>query len=467
MSKVKSQKSKAWHGFTIIEAMVVIFIFALITVTFYSLFSAGTRYIIESKNRLGAIAVANERMEVVRSLDYNQIGTTDGYISGDIPSYEQLTVSGKTFFIFSSVQYIDDPFDGQEDGSPDDTRPNDYKRVGIKVAWENDINTIRASTLVSDFAPPGVEESIGGGTLIVKVLNKKSEGIQDATVHIENSGLGISENFMTDSNGGISLSGVPADGNDYEITISKNGYFPISSLPTYPTTSFYPTYAHASVTDGAKNIYSITTDKTSNITLNTADFFGTTINNIGYNLAGGIRKGDTLDDPPDNPTSPIYYYDENLNSGSNGENNISDVSYGTYTFSFTGSSSNYEFIKMSPYDSTLNNKNKFSVEPGINSEVTAIFADKNVRSALLTILDSSNSLPIKEASVRLFNLALPTPYDVTLNTDEFGMVFFPESLPELESATYDIEVKTDGYQDKSDAITVTNLAKKEIQIDPE
>lgn len=440
----------------------VVFIFSLIVVSFYSLFSVGTKYIIESKNRLSAASVANEIMEIIRSMDYAQIGTTTGYINGDIPSFQEKTVDGKTFFVFSSVVYVDDPYDGTEDGSPDDDRPADYKRVIIKVAWENNIETEKSVDFVSDFAPPGVEENIGGGTLVVKVLNKNSEGIDQASVNVKNSGLGIDESFTTDSNGGVSLPGITADGNDYEITISKSGYFSIATLPPYPTSTFYPVYVHASVTEGNKNIYSITTDQISDLLLKTEDPFGNPVGSVSYNLKGGIRKGDTAEDP----STPIFYYDQNLNSGTDGENQINDISYGGYTFSLSSVGESYEFLKMFPYDSSLNDKTKFILNPGVSLEERAIFVDKNLNSVLITVLDSGSSQPVKNASVRVFNLSLPEPYDVTLTTDDFGMAYFPNSLPELVAGSYDIEISASSYQNKTDLVVVDKYTKKEINIDP-
>jgi len=457
---------KKSDGITIVEVLFILFIFSLIVISIYSLFAKGNKYIVEAKRKTTAVSIANERMEIVRSLNYDQIGISgSGYINGDIPSADQITVGGQTFYIFSLVAYIDDSYDGLEGEDPNDDRPADYKRVTIKVAWENNPNSKKSTTIVSDFAPPGVEENISGGTLVVKVLNKDSQGITDFNVHIINTDLSIDENLVTDSNGGISLPGLPVDGNDYEISISKNDYFSINTLPPYPISSFLPVYAHASVTDGAKNIFSIVTDRVSDLTLSTKDFFGEDIPNVSYNLKGGIRMGDTIDDPPDNPTEPIYYYNENLNSGAGGENEIDDISYGDYIFTFSDAVSEYEFVKMIPSNATVKDKTRFYVEPGCEVEQSAVFAKKSINSILITVLDSNESSPIEGASVRLYNLSLPEPYDVTLTTDEFGMVYFPENMPELAASDYNIDVQADAYTPKTDISNISGYTKKEVLID--
>jgi hypothetical protein len=395
----KNQYLKKSKGITIVEVLFILFIFSLIAASFYTLFAKGSKYIIESKRQLGATSVASERMEIVRSLDYGQIGIAgSGYINGDIPASDEVTVGNQTFHVFSSVVYIDDGTDGIEGEDPDDDRPADYKRVIIKVAWRNDENTNKSVVLTSDFAPPGVEGSTTGGSLIVKVVDKDSVGIEDFDVHIVNSDLSIDESFETDQNGGVSLPGMPVDGNDYEISISKSDYFSIDTFPAYPT-------------------------------------------------------------------QPIYYFDEDLNSGVGGENSIGEVSYGDFTFAFSDTGGNFEFVKMSPANSTVNDARMFFVEPGETVSQEAIFSNKSLDSTLVTVLDSNDFSPIEGASVRLYNLSLPQPYDVTLQTDKFGLAFFPEAMPALAVGDYSIDIQAAGYTSKTDTVSVSGYIKKEITLD--
>jgi Tfp pilus assembly protein PilV len=69
------QFSSTKKGFSLIESLVFLFIFMLISVVFLQVYLVGTRTIFDSKNRLGAVALANQKMEIIRSIEYADIGT--------------------------------------------------------------------------------------------------------------------------------------------------------------------------------------------------------------------------------------------------------------------------------------------------------------------------------------------------------------------------------------------------------
>jgi len=62
MKSRKSQITSRKSGFTLIEALVLLFIFTIITITFYATWSMSTRYIVFIKNRFMAVSLANEKM---------------------------------------------------------------------------------------------------------------------------------------------------------------------------------------------------------------------------------------------------------------------------------------------------------------------------------------------------------------------------------------------------------------------
>src|SRR5680860_1001385 len=153
--KIKKYNS----GFTLIEALTLLFIFSVIMVTFYNVIAVGSRYISSARNRLGAISAANERMEIIRNLKYEDIGTDGGAISGGIQQDENVTENANHYNIYTTVEYSDDAFDGLY---PTDTVPNDYKKVTVKVSWNGGKESV---SLVSGFVPSGLEVANPGDGL--------------------------------------------------------------------------------------------------------------------------------------------------------------------------------------------------------------------------------------------------------------------------------------------------------------
>lgn len=104
-----------------------------------------------------ATFLANQKMEYIRSLRFDQIGYVDadsGYPkyepTGILPRIETTTVAGIQFEITYSISWVDDPKDGLKDGqNATDPRDEDYydggraqynwqdyKRVRVAVSWE-------------------------------------------------------------------------------------------------------------------------------------------------------------------------------------------------------------------------------------------------------------------------------------------------------------------------------------------
>ncbi len=454
-------------GFTLIEALALLFIFAVITMTFYSVFTLGTAQIIEAKNRLGAIAVANEKMEIIRNLDYDAVGTkvlnTDGSYSygipaGDILEDESITVNTRTFFVHTFIQYVDDALDGKASGTtPIDVIPNDYKRVRVEVSW-GDGSVARRVSLVTTVVPKGMEVSSGGGTLSINVIDNSGSGIAQASVHITNTSVSphIDITTNTDNTGNLILPGAKASGESYKIEVSKNGYYSMTTYASYPTTSFKPIYIHASVVEAAFNQKTIVMDKSADISLTTKDVFGIDFPNIGFHIMGGVKIGDTVS-LSGNPSVPVYTLDQDDTSGTDAKKTYAKQSSGLYTLTLTDTTQ-YQLLRLNAPDVT---KNTFSLTDGNSKDITATIIDTKMPAALVVVDDTSSgaSTPLINASVHLSNTILP--YDVTVMTDQYGQAYFPASSPALVAGTYDYTVTLAGYSDKSGTIVVTNALKTE------
>ncbi len=438
-------KNQSCPGFTLIESLVFLFLFAVISMTFFETYAASTRLIIDSKNRLGATALANQKMEIIRSIDYDAIGTTTGIPAGDLLEDETISVNTIKYEVHMFVQYVDDSFDGTV--ATTDTIPTDYKRVRVTVAW-GDLSPDRSVVLFGNFSPNGIETSSGGGVLSINVLDGSGSGVSGATVNITNAAAGIAVATVTDATGNITLPGAPAGIEAYVLTVSKGGYFGATTYPAYPTSAFNPVDVHASVAADVLNQKTIVMDQSSDIALTTEDPFGTAISNIGYTLTGGRIIGTD----PLSGVSVTQFSDAGATDAS-GEASYADQSYGQYVLTVPATAT-YQFLKLVPEDAVVS---EFAVTAGVATNVTAVLVDKTIGSVLVKVENGTDGSPLSGASVQLTNAALL--YDVTVNTDQYGYAYFPTALPELAPETYDMSVSLAGFTTETDTVDVNGELK--------
>lgn len=447
-------------GFTLIEMLVFLFIFVVTVVAFYQAFALGITYVLESKNRIAATEVANEKMEIIRSLPYANIGTKTsnghggweyGIPSGDILSSETVSENGHTFTVTTLVQNIADPIDG----NPLST--GDYKRARVQVSWDPGNDPKKSVFVVSTFVPQGLSTA-SGGDVSVNVQDDTGAPIGQASVTLSDAVTSVLQTYPADDGGNAKFLGVPQDttGN-YNVQISKAGYFPVQTYPPYnPLTpgSFTPVDKNIAVTNGTLWPVTITTDKLATLTIDTKDMLGNSLPNVNFSLAGGRVMGTTVP-----AGAPVYSYSGNLSSGSSGKvsvTNPSGISGGTYTFTVASPPANFQFLKL---DASTTNPAAFPLQPGANLEATALFEDTTKDSLLATVVDSANSLPIQGATVELVNAA--SSYDVTHTTDQFGNAYFPDNTAPLTPVQYTVTVKATNFDDSTGGtVTINKLTTK-------
>lgn len=435
------------RGFTLIESLVFLFLFAIISLTFFQTYAQSTRLIIDSKNRLGATALANQKMEIIRSIEYDAIGTTTGIPAGDLLEDETVLVNTVKYEVHTLVQYVDDSFDGTV--VTGDVIPTDYKRVRITVSW-GDLSADRSVAIFGNFSPRGVETAGGGGVLAINILDGSGAGVPNANVHIVNAAAGVNVTATTDATGNIMFPGAPAGSENYVLTVSKNNYYGATTYPPYPTSAFNPVDVHASVVAGVLNQKTIVMDQFSDITLTTQDPFGTAIPNIGYTLSGGRILGT---DPVSG--DPVFEFSDTAVTDASGVANYTDQSYGQYLITTSGT--DYQFLKFSPESAVAN---ECTVTAGTPANVTAVLMDTRIGSVYVKVQSLADGSALAGASVQLSNLALS--YDVTLVTDQYGYAYFPSTLPALLPGTYDVEVSLAGYTDVNDSVVVNGSLEVEV-----
>ncbi|MFA4818045.1 MAG: prepilin-type N-terminal cleavage/methylation domain-containing protein [Parcubacteria group bacterium] len=443
MTKIKNYK----FGFTLIEALVFLFIFTIITSTFYSVFSVNTRYTIDVKDRQSSNQIANEKMEIIRNMQYSDIGTIGGIPNGDIPAEENITVDGKTYAVRTFIKYQDDPFDGVY---PTDTIPNDYKIVKVAVSWtgvsESDVE------LVSRFVPSGMELASGDGVLAINVINSEGQGVGQAEIKIENDAVSPTVDIAaeTDDSGNLMFPGAKASIWGYKLTVSKNDYETVETVDP-DSVEYNPIDSHASVVSGSVNTKTIILNKTSDVDIKSLDYLGVALPSVNFHFKGGRILGTDTSVPPAN----VYNTDHDYTTDLSGENKLDDRSPGQYVLSDVDPVSGYTLISTEPISPV-------TVLPNETKTVKIKFAKNDEDSLVVYVQKDSDSTPIEGATVHLTNGG---GYDATITTANDGVAIFPlTAVPVFAPGDYNIEITADGFQDNNSTAAVDNFTAKTVKL---
>ncbi len=109
------------------------------------------------KSQTAATAIANNQMEYIRSLPYDSVGTVGGIPSGSIPQNSTVVQDSVSYTVRTFISYYDDPADGT-DVTDSNGITTDYKRIKVSVSYSASGGTPRQVTLVSNYAPPSLED---------------------------------------------------------------------------------------------------------------------------------------------------------------------------------------------------------------------------------------------------------------------------------------------------------------------
>lgn len=233
------------RGVSFIEVLVTAAIIGLVFGGLLTSFQFAVALIANSKAQSGAVSLTNERIEYLRSLQYDDIGTEGGIPYGTIPQTRTVVLNGISYEERVLVEYVDAPDDGL--GALDDNGIlADYKSLKVVYTW-NIKGVAKSISLVSNIVPPGIETTAGGGTLTVNVFDSTAQPVVGATVHLYNNNgtTTIDTTRFTNSSGVAMFSGAPARAG-YQITVTNTGY---STDQTYSasTTNPNPLTPHVAV----------------------------------------------------------------------------------------------------------------------------------------------------------------------------------------------------------------------------
>lgn len=381
MSKSKKEFKK---GLTLVEVLVGATIFTIIAISVYGGYSKILQGVALLKVKVASIDLLNEQIELVRNMQYSNVGVVGGIPNGLIPYEQNINRDGIDFVVKTTVRNIDNSFDGTINTVPKDTSPADYKFVNIRVECDTCRN-FTAPEYSTFVAPKNLETASNNGALFVRVMDANGLPVSGATVNIVNKQVipNIVINDQTDNQGYLQIVDVPPGNEAYEITVSKAGY---STEKTYATVSgLIPEKPNATVLLQQVTQISFSIDRVGELNIASVNTSCQPVSNVDFNVKG--TKSTTT-----NVTS--FKYNKNLSTNSEGNLNLPNLEWDNYSFTVTDG--DYDLLGSNPLSPV-------QLNPGATQDLTMVVANKNPNRLIATIIDTATNLPITGAEVTLSN----------------------------------------------------------------
>jgi type II secretory pathway pseudopilin PulG len=212
------------HGFTLIESIVGMLLFAFIAVALVGLLTSSIAANDLSRQKTVAQQLAQDQVEDIRRLDYDDIGTVSGNPPGVVVASRTVTARGYDVTITTQIQYVNDP-------TPTSyaTAAN-YKKVTVTVTSNRNGRVL--ASVVTFIAPPSRAPFGGLNNAIINVTTKDLQTTQPlgTAAVVLSTGPSAPRNDTTDATTGLvtfaGLTPNPTSGADafYDIAVTKSGY---------------------------------------------------------------------------------------------------------------------------------------------------------------------------------------------------------------------------------------------------
>ena len=453
------------RGFTFIDVLVGISLTLIVFLGIFGAYWLSLKVVSQSKARITATAITNQKIEQFRNLPYKKVGTNPRAADepiGDIPQTEAISQNNINYTVQTTIKYVSDCFDGPRSGecpaAPEtDDCVKDYKRVKVRVSWEKPLRG--EVSLVTDVAPKNLnqekEECTGAaaGVLSVTVFNALGQAVPSPLIEIIDPQTGNTLTANQPPNGKYNFVLSPAT---YKVKITKSGY---SSDQSYQAGDIYngktiaePVKSHPAVYEGKLTEIGFSIDLLGSLTIQTRGTKGQgypPIHDVTFKMEGVKTVG------KDGAGEPIYKYSQTHATDGPAEIDLPDLEWDSYSFSVD--SPDYKLIGIESPPETETTQ-PIDLLPAESKEVRLILKAENT--LLVQVLDSTTLNPIFAASVRLFNLDLG--YDQTQPTDKAGQTLF---IP-LQATTYNLEVTAPDYQNYTGTVAVSGDTTLTINLTP-
>lgn len=437
------------RGQMLIGVLIAIAIFLILSHALFTLISASSNLVSINKARTTAKFIAQEKIEMVRNMDYDDIGTIGGIPNGILPPNESITKNGLTYSIETTIVYIDDPFDseGEIDLFPD------YKRISVSVAWDGLGTSIKNPlVIITDISPAMNIWAEGTGMLDINVTNAYGEPVigADVSIYADAISPNVDVNIKTDEFGKVTLPGAIPCIECYKISITKEDYSTDSTHSTAEVTN--PSKPHASVLEGKMTQLSFSIDKTGSLQITAYTQSGEIFNPAAGTLFK-LRGTKTIG--IDAYLVPVYKYDQDLTTNSEGEITVENLEWDSYYIEAIDPPS-YSIAGTNPILPII-------LLPEANESISFYTTSYTTYSLFNLVKDPAQNL--------LSDVYVTLSYEDEFNEEkisgsdpdpDYGQVFFGN----LEEKIYTLSATASGHQNYSNTIEILGNVQNVIILNP-
>ncbi len=416
-----SQKSKKFNkGITLIEILIAGAIFSIIGYGIYFGYANTFEAVNRNESRFDAIAVLENEMEIVRNLNFDDVGIAGGYPAGKLSAEKISSSTTGVYLIKTTVRNVDDSYDGTLGGSPNDTAPADYKIVESKISCVVCKYNFAPFFMTATVAPKGLEGASRNGALFINVFDASGQPVVGANVKIINNSLNptININDVTNNNGVLQLVDIPTSTSAYEITVSKSGYSTEKTYPLGGADNPNPVKIHSTVAEQQITTVSFSIDKVSSLNFSAVDSMCKPVSNVDFLIYGDKLIGVNPD---------IFKYSTSSQTGANGTKTFNNLEWDVYNLDNLDSV--YEAIGAIPVL-------PLAVNPDTANSLKWIVQPINPATLLIDVKNQDGQ-DIEEASVNLAK----TGYDKTMFTGRYSFSQTDWSAGNFSSQSGEIETE--------------------------
>ncbi|MFA7314574.1 MAG: prepilin-type N-terminal cleavage/methylation domain-containing protein [Candidatus Magasanikbacteria bacterium] len=369
-------------AFTLIETIISIVVFVIFVFGIYGGIQFVYKVIYSSRTQVIEMSILNEQMEIIRNLDFLDVGIVSSTPAGVLTRNSTIYRNGVNYQVTRSIRNIDDPADGTiELGT--DTSANDYKYVYLEVTCVDcqQRSALSIYTYVSSYFP---QDTSNSGAIFVNVKDSHEQNLVGVNVHVVSDDPSIKIDMVdtTDNNGMLKIYDVEPCFQCYKITVSTTGY---TSDKTVSSTEYgisIPKKYHITVNSKTVSSANFQIDKPAQINLTTVNTACEPVGNVSFSVAGGGIVATTPD---------RYNYENTISTNSSGEISLTDLHWGEYNFSNV---SGHNFVGIIP-------ARPINILAGSSQVVNIVIANSTTKSLLATVRNSNTLLPIPNARVTL------------------------------------------------------------------